>query len=267
MPKVDAVNAASWGASRPLALAALLMLGTGACIQPKTSIDDFGTGGASTVTGDGVDLDSAEADAEAEPELDPDPSAEPTKSDAAAPTAAPRPDAAVPVDAAKPVADAKVTPPPTPADAGTSEPPPSSTAPSKLSFSVTTVSPNGRYSPRNIYAIWVVDAQDKFVKTLAKFARTRQVYLTGWNRAAGGNVVDAVTGATMSNHGTRSVTWDLTNASKQPVPDGDYKIVLELTDKDGTGPTTSVSFTKGPSGVRLNPPNASSFTQMSLVLE
>lgn len=266
MPKVGAVNAASWGASRPLALAALLMLGTGACIQPKTSVDDFGTGGASTVTGDGVDLDSADADAEAEP--DPDPSAEPTESDAAAPTVTPKPaDAAVPVDAAKPVADAKVTPPPTPADAGTSEPPPSSTAPSKLSFSVTTVSANGRYSPRNIYAIWVVDAQDKFVKTLAKFARTRQVYLTGWNRAAGGNVVDAVTGATMSNHGTRSVTWDLTNASKQPVPDGDYKIVLELTDKDGTGPTTSVSFTKGPSGVRLNPPNASSFTQMSLVLE
>jgi hypothetical protein len=240
-----------------------LVLGAG-CMQPKTSVDEFGTGGASTVTGDEpLDQDNIDSeDAAVEPE--PEPPASEQRADAAAmPSTRPEPtDAAVRVDAATPVLDAGA---PVTRDASVVAPPPSTL--SKLTFSVQTASAGGKYSPRNIYAIWVVDAEGKFVKTLAKFARTRQVYLTGWSRASSGNVVDAVTGATMTSHGLRTVTWDLTNAAGQPVADGDYKIVLELTDADRTGPTTSVSFTKGSEQVELTPPDAASFTNMSLVLD
>jgi hypothetical protein len=242
-------------------------------------LDDFGTSGQSTVTGDdagpalasdqaGDDSAEAATDDEAEPDAD-----DGDLATTPAPGASKLPDAGVKVvDAGKSRVDAATTPagdaggtPPASADAST--PAPSGVTPTKLSFSVTTATLRGRYSPRNIYAIWVADAQGKFVKTLAKFAGIRARYLTGWNGAAGGNVVDAVTGATVANHGTRSVTWNLTDVSKKPVPDGEYKIVVELTDADKTGASASVPFTKGPAPVTLSPADQGSFSKMSLVLQ
>jgi hypothetical protein len=250
------------------------------CIQPNLELDDFGTNGQSSVTGDdagpalesgntGGDSDQAESgdDSRAEPEDDVEDDGVDTTP---VPGASKLPDAGLKVvDAGKPRADATTSPAVDagggPADGST--PAPTGSALTKLSFSVTTATLRGRYSPRNIYAIWVADAQGKFVKTLAKFAFIRARYLTGWNAASGGNVVDAVTGATVSDHGTRSVTWNLTDVSKKPVPDGDYKIVVELTDADKTGASTSVPFTKGPAPVKLMPPDQANFLKMSLVLE
>lgn len=137
----------------------------------------------------------------------------------------------------------------------------------KLTFQVTTVTARGRYSPKNILAIWVVDGQGKFVKTLAKHAGIRARWLSGWNGASRGNVVDAVTSATLTSHGMRSVSWDLTDVSKKPVPDGDYKLVAEFTEKDGTGVSTEVAFTKGSMPLQLTPADGPNFTKMRLLLE
>lgn len=255
-------------------------LGTG-CFQPDTALDAFGTSGQSSVTGDDagppVPIDPSGRDS---PQADGDDDAESADEEDSAddsvdngPAAGGRvPDAGVKViDAGKPrTVDAS----PLVSDSGTTAgsndggmTPVVAATLTKLSFTVTTATLRGRYSPRNIYAIWVTDGQGKFVKTLAKFAAIRARYLTGWNAASRGNVVDAVTGATVTSHGTRTASWNFTDVSKKVVPDGDYKLVVELTDADKTGASTSIPFTKGAAGMKLTPADQANFSGMSLVLE
>ncbi|MFO0578824.1 MAG: DUF2271 domain-containing protein [Polyangia bacterium] len=143
--------------------------------------------------------------------------------------------------------------------------------PCSLSVTVTTTSAGGRYSPRNIGAIWVSDASDRFIKTLAVWADKRARYLKRWNdaTAAAGTPasrVDAISSATKSSHGVRTGTWSCTNTAAMPVPDGDYKVCFELTDYDGQGPYSCVGFTKGPAPFTLTPPDAPSFTARRLEL-
>ena len=47
--------------------------------------------------------------------------------------------------------------------------------------------------------------------------------------------MDATTGPTLQNHGTRTFTWNATNVSGALVPDGDYKIWIQMTDKNANG--------------------------------
>src|SRR5579859_1492292 len=79
-----------------------------------------------------------------------------------------------------------------------------------LSVTVTTVTDNGSYSPRNIGAIWIATGSAAFVKTLAVWAATRISHLTLWGSmtATAGlsrNTVDAITSATLSMHETHNV--------------------------------------------------------------
>jgi hypothetical protein len=102
------------------------------------------------------------------------------------------------------------------------------------------------------------------------WARTRIRYLTLWNSTTsaaglGGNTVDAVTGATLSSHQTHKVTWNCTDAARNMVPDGAYRVYFEMTDRSGTGPNTFVNFTKGPMPFNSMPPDQKNFTNTSLV--
>jgi hypothetical protein len=138
-----------------------------------------------------------------------------------------------------------------------------------LSVSVTTSSTGGKYAPKNIVAIWVEDNSGKFVKTLLAYANTRKAYLTNWftaTHAAGKdyNITDATSGATKSSHAVRSCTWNGTDYSGKLVADGDYKIRMELTDKNSTGNYSGFTFTKGPTAQKLAPANVSSFSSISL---
>lgn len=159
-------------------------------------------------------------------------------------------DAAAPQDAALAVETGPAGPPPT-----------------ELSFSVLTKSLAGRYAPRNIGAIWIEDASGRWVKTLAVWAFIRERYLTRFRAASGGNRVDAVTSATLGQHTTHSVTWDLADANGAPVPDGDYRVVIETTDRDATGDSAEVAFTKGPSPLVLMPPDVTHYVNMTLALQ
>jgi len=138
-----------------------------------------------------------------------------------------------------------------------------------LSVSVKTSSTGGNYSPRNILAIWVEDSSGKFVKTLLAYAEKRKTHLNTWEastNASGSmyNAVDAITGATQSSHATRTCSWDGTDYNKKIVPDGDYKIRMELTDKNATGNTASYTFTKSTQAQLLTPKDVPSFSAVSL---
>ena len=265
----------------------LALFASGSCIKPAQE-DDFYEGTGSSVTGDddeGDDHDTPpegmvdeQGDDDAADGDDDDDDQAPTDDDDSPVVDAgskpmvdaslPRADsgrAAVP-DAALPRPEVDAGAPGGPVRDG-GEAPSGDPAPVKLTFKVTTTTMRGRYSPKHVLAIWVTDAQGKFVKTLAKHAFIRGRYLTGWNSAAAGNVVDAVTSATLNAHGTRTVTWNLTDVMKRPVPDGDYKLVLELTENDRTGVSTTVPFSKGPTKAMITPPDAPSFTGMSVILE
>jgi hypothetical protein len=135
-----------------------------------------------------------------------------------------------------------------------------------LSFSVLTKSLGGKYSPKNVGAIWVSTAQGDFVKTLEVWARTRARYLTRWNREAAANRVDAVSSATLRQHVAHDVSWDLTDVSGGQVAPGDYVIIVEITDHDGTGDDVEVPFTLG-TPQTITPADAAHFVDMSLVLQ
>lgn len=134
-------------------------------------------------------------------------------------------------------------------------------------FTVTTLRDFTRYDPDHVLAIWVVNGQGSFVKTILKQAAARERYLYTWNRESSGNDVDAVTGATLGRHTTHTATWDGRDASGTIVPDGVYRIRVEFTSEHAQGPITPLShiqFTKGPDPVEISPPDLEKFQDMSL---
>lgn len=134
-----------------------------------------------------------------------------------------------------------------------------------LTVNVLTTTYNGGYAPRNVHAIWIVNASDVFVKTLLANAAARISHLTNWVSKSGKNVVDATTGATKSTHGARAGTWDATNLSRVVVPDGTYKVCLEMTESNATGKFSTFTFVKGPTAVTLTPANVAGFSNISIV--
>ncbi len=133
-----------------------------------------------------------------------------------------------------------------------------------MDFQVTTTSPGGNYSPRNVGAIWVEDASGSFVKTLKLWADRRKRYLYTWNDHTGGNTIDGVTGATYTSHSTRTAAWDFTDTSGDTVPVGDYTLWLELTDEHAQGPLYSFSFPFMGVTETITPPDQSNFRNMQL---
>jgi hypothetical protein len=133
-----------------------------------------------------------------------------------------------------------------------------------LTFSVTTTS-TGNYSPKHVVAIWIEKADGTFIKTKLKRANTRVQWLNQWVTKSGQNVVDAITGSTINAHQTENIVWNATNVNAAVVPDGDYKLWIQMAWANANGPTYSIPFTKGANAVNLNPANQTNFTNMSLV--
>jgi hypothetical protein len=143
-----------------------------------------------------------------------------------------------------------------------------SSATCALEVSVTTVSPGGRYAPRNVGAIWVADASGQFIKSLDVWGNRRLSHVEAWNTATAaagvpGNVVDAVTGATAVAHGAHLASWDCSDFSGQVVPDGDYRVYFEVTESNGAGPNTFAKFTKGAAAASVQT-GAASFSDIAL---
>lgn len=133
-----------------------------------------------------------------------------------------------------------------------------------VTFSVTTASNGGQYSPKNIVAIWIKNSSGTFVKTLKVMAAQRIQYLYKWKASSSSNTVGAITGATLSSHITHNVSWNVTNVSGSVVPDGTYQVWIEFTDADAQGPYTSYSFVKGTTAVDTAYANVSKFSNAHL---
>jgi len=141
----------------------------------------------------------------------------------------------------------------------------------KLDVSVATSSTGGNYAPRNIVAIWIEDASGNYVKTLLAYADKRIQHLNTWEKSTNSkgimyNRTDAITGATQSNHGKRTCTWNGTDYNKNLVADGKYFVCMELTDKNSTGNYSKFEFTKGASNT-VTPQNVASFSSINIVWE
>jgi hypothetical protein len=132
---------------------------------------------------------------------------------------------------------------------------------------VRTTTPNGRYSPRNIGAIWIETEQGMFVKTIERWAGTRARWLTKFNASSASNLVDAVTSATLSQHTTHDRTWNLTNLMHCEIPSGNYRVVVEMTDKNGAGPSTTIPFTMNGTPMTLTPVETTNFHDLLIELK
>lgn len=144
---------------------------------------------------------------------------------------------------------------------------PTEERPDTLSFEVTTQALGGPYAPRNIGAIWVEDAEGNWLKTLSVWAGVRERYLFRFREVAGGNRLDAITSATRPSHGTHHVTWDLRDVSREPVPNGEYRLVLEMTDRNGRGALVEIPFAIAAEPLDMSPPDQPHFFAMRLRLQ
>ena len=121
------------------------------------------------------------------------------------------------------------------------------------------------YAPANIVAMWIVDSNGTFVKSMLVYAVARQQYLYTWIASdAALNKVDAVTGATQTSHGTRNASWNGKNINEAVVPDGSYSVKMELTDKHAQGNLGTFTFLKGPNIQILSPADIPSFANISI---
>lgn len=174
-------------------------------------------------------------------------------------------------ESASGVGSPSATPPPGSTDPAPDEEPPSGSEPPgssepaagesgsatcALEVSVTTAPHGGRYTPRNVGAIWVADATGAYVKSLDVWGNRRLSHVEAWNaatQAAGvpGDRVDAVTGATVATHRAHLVSWDCTDYLGRLAPDGSYRVYFEVTEANAAGPNHFETFEKGPTPVAL----------------
>jgi hypothetical protein len=109
----------------------------------------------------------------------------------------------------------------------------------------------GQFAPRNIVAVWIENDAGGFVRTLMMLSEIEKIHLVEWNLVTGGNVVDAVTGASPQDHTMlHTGAWDLRDAAGVVVPDGDYVFRAEMTESNSAGPPPegplrTVPFTLG----------------------
>lgn len=159
------------------------------------------------------------------------------------------------------------------APSGGSEVEPESTLPedsstvTALELSYSTESLGGRYSPKNIGAIWVTDSSGKLVKSLEVWARTRLRYLTTYASARASARPDVTATATLTNHKAHMASWDLKDITGAAVPSGKYTLHAEVTDSHTDGKAITVPFDTSAGPTTIEPPDSPGFVGMKLVLK
>lgn len=146
-----------------------------------------------------------------------------------------------------------------------------------LSFSFTQTAHTSYTGNKNVLAVWIQSSTGTFIKTRLRYAGGgTSDHLPTWAVNSGGsgsncmaascNKVGATTGATLTNFGTRTFTWDGTDASGNLVSDGTYKVTIQSTWNHGGSATAtkSYTFTKGPAADVQSPADDANFTGVSL---
>jgi hypothetical protein len=134
-------------------------------------------------------------------------------------------------------------------------------------FTVKTVTYNGNYAPRHVFAIWIVDANNQYVTSLKVRAATYKTKLNKWKSYTNGVIpVDAISGATLTSHQTHTVAWNGKNTTGTVMPHGTYYVYVEFNETNllSGNPYTSVLFTKGATNQTITPSSTSYFQNMRL---
>jgi hypothetical protein len=120
--------------------------------------------------------------------------------------------------------------------------------PGTLTVSFTTLPLNQTWTPDNVGAVWVEDASERYVKTLELWAGIRKKSLYKWGvRACQQSEPDIVTQATLAAHGEHMATWNGKDFKGNVVPDGRYKVFIEVTETElDVGSASTHEFDKGP---------------------
>ncbi len=138
----------------------------------------------------------------------------------------------------------------------------------KLSFTCTTSAPTGDWGNKHVAAVWIQNNENPsvFIKTNAKYGHEDD-HLTSWIAISGKNLVDAVTGATLTSYGILSIEWDGTDASHNVVMDGEYSVYIEMgwgKNKVSDHAVKLFTFTKGSSGQILTPDGNANYSAVTL---
>jgi hypothetical protein len=111
-------------------------------------------------------------------------------------------------------------------------PPPTS---GTLTLDYKTVSLMGRYRPRNCTAVWIETTAGQYVATIEILAALRKPGLVYWQDHACTEKPgpDVVTKATLPDHEKpHQAIWNGLDFEEKPVPDGPYKLFIEVTETD-----------------------------------
>ena len=138
-----------------------------------------------------------------------------------------------------------------------------------LTVDLSTSTAGGNYRPRHVLAIWIENNSGEFIHTLMAYARSRITHLNNWEsstEAAGVryDTTDAVSGATQSSYTDRSATWNGMDFNGTMVPDGNYTVCMELTDKNSTGNYSCFAFEKTGTAQTVTPSDAPSFSNINI---
>ena len=134
-----------------------------------------------------------------------------------------------------------------------------------MKVTLSTVTMNGDWSPKNCGAIWVTDNAGKFVKTLEVWAARRVHYLDKWTVESGAanqerNTADAVTAATLRTHGAHTSTWNCTDVGGKTMPTGQYRLCMELNENSSDSLAYQcLSIQHSGESWKLSPPDAIPF--------
>lgn len=119
--------------------------------------------------------------------------------------------------------------------------------PGTLNIEFNTKATNGQFAPRHLLAVWVTTESNEFIRTLSAYYQNQAYvrYLEKWVDSSNKNKTDAVTGATLRNHQKHTLEWNCKTLTGDTIPDGNYKVWIEMTEANAKGPYYSFTFTKG----------------------
>jgi hypothetical protein len=142
--------------------------------------------------------------------------------------------------------------------------------PCMMTVTFTTTLIGEHWQPENVGAVWIENASGTYIKTLERWAAIRSRSLYQWADhacATSWPEMDALSRATLPDHSSQhSVTWDGRDFMGKVVPDGAYKLFIEVTETETNyGPLGVIDFQKNATASMVQPPDTPPFAGLTLM--
>ena len=139
-----------------------------------------------------------------------------------------------------------------------------------LTVEFTTAPLDEHWTPANVGAVWIEDAEETFVRTIGYWAAVRIASLYVWGKRAchmSALEPDARTGATEPKHDKlHAFNWDGKDLRGHVVPDGMYSLHIEVTETETNfGPHEVIPFNKGTDAQTLMPADSMAAKGLKIV--